>query len=80
MTDDLTPFHNNFSSQVLVENQNESNYLADKLITIDPTGASHEGFWTRCSDDTVEGQWTCQRSSNYWNSDNDYQGFWGELF
>ena len=73
MTDDLKIF-----TQVLVENQNEAAYLVDKLLTIDSTGASHEGLWLRCSYDTKEGQWTCSGSSNYWKSENDNQGFWGE--
>ncbi|XP_072036384.1 uncharacterized protein [Amphiura filiformis] len=59
---------------VLVESQAEGDFLKGKLKEHDP--ATHEGFWLRCKDDTTEGQWTCDSSSNYWNSAGDNLGFW----
>ncbi|XP_072033193.1 protein SpAN-like [Amphiura filiformis] len=60
---------------VLVESQAEADYLKGKLKA-DHSPASHDGFWLRCKDNRVEGQWTCDSSSNYWNSAGDNKGFW----
>ncbi|XP_072039799.1 uncharacterized protein [Amphiura filiformis] len=60
---------------VLVESQAEAEFLKGKLKA-DPSLVSHDGFWLRCKDKTVEGHWTCDSSSNYWNSAGDNKGFW----
>ncbi|XP_072040269.1 low affinity immunoglobulin epsilon Fc receptor-like [Amphiura filiformis] len=59
---------------VLVESQAEADFLAAKL-NADHSPVSLDGFWLRCKD-AVEGQWTCDNSSNFWNSAGDNQGFW----
>ena len=68
--------------QVLVENLDEATFLKGKLA--DPalgiSSDTHDGFWVRCKDDVTDGQWTCDNSLNYWNSDTDKEGYWGEFF
>ncbi len=62
-----------------MEGESEAAYLKGKLTTLGISPASHDGFWVRCQDDITEGQWTCDGSSNYWNSDSDNKGFWGKF-
>ncbi|XP_072040249.1 uncharacterized protein [Amphiura filiformis] len=68
---------NSDAKTVLVESQDEAKFVAAQLT--DAEKAAHEGFWLRCDDKVVEGQWTCINSSNYWNSPDDNQGFWDWL-
>ena len=64
--------------QIVVEDQDDVDYLASKNSEFDAGG--YEGYWLRCKDDEVEGQWTCGDSPNYWNSDVDNQGLWGKRY
>ena len=61
-----------------MHSEEEATYLAGKLKDIEASsGQTHDGLWLRCNDNEVEGQWACEGSSSFWNSDADNQGYWG---